>query len=199
MNKQEFIALLREKLEGLPVSEVKKSVDYFSEMIDDRLEEGMTEEEAVAEMEEIDEIVKKVTYDIPLPTLVKEKLKKKGSLSTLNIILLIIGFPIWAPLLLSCLAVVGSFFVAIFVILLSIIIGVIALIVGGIISIVLSPFRLMFGIANALVNFGIGAIIVGLGILLINPLKDVAKTLIEVAKWGVVKIKSLFITKNGGM
>jgi len=199
MNKQEFIALLREKLEGLPVSEVKKSVDYFSEMIDDRLEEGMTEEEAVAEMEEIDEIVKKVTYDIPLPTLVKEKLKKKGSLSTLNIILLIIGFPIWAPLLLSCLAVVGSFFVVIFVILLSIIIGVIALIVGGIISIVLSPFRLMFGIANALVNFGIGAIIVGLGILLINPLKDVAKTLIEVAKWGVVKIKSLFITKNGGM
>jgi Predicted membrane protein len=199
MNKQEFIALLREKLEGLPVSEVKKSVDYFSEMIDDRLEEGMTEEEAVAEMEEIDEIVKKVTYDIPLPTLMKEKLKKKGSLSTLNIVLLIIGFPIWAPLLIACLAVVGSFFIAIFAILISIIIGVIALIVGGIISIILSPFRLMFGIANALVNFGIGAIIVGLGILLINPLKDVAKTLIEVAKWGVVKIKSLFITKNGGM
>ena len=199
MNKKEFIALLREKLEGLPVSEVKKSIDYFSEMIDDRLEEGMSEEEAVAEMEDIDEIVRKVTYDVPLPVLMKEKLKTKSSPSLLTIILLIVGFPVWGPLLFVGLVIVASFFVVILALLFAIVVTIIALIIGGIISIIFSPFRIMFGIANALANFGIGAIVVGLGILLINPLKEVAKSLIEVAKWGVVKIKSLFISKKGGL
>ena len=40
MKKQEFIDEIRMRMEGLPEEEVTKSIDYYSEMIDDRIEDG---------------------------------------------------------------------------------------------------------------------------------------------------------------
>ena len=51
MNKREFSAKLREMLSGYQQSEVEERVAFYSEMIDDRMEEGLTEEEAVREVE----------------------------------------------------------------------------------------------------------------------------------------------------
>lgn len=48
MKKAEFLACLRQRLISLPEDEAGKSAAFYSEMIDDRIEEGMTEEEAVA-------------------------------------------------------------------------------------------------------------------------------------------------------
>lgn len=48
MKKAEFLVSLRQKLISLPEDEAGKSAAFYSEMIDDRMEEGMTEEEAVA-------------------------------------------------------------------------------------------------------------------------------------------------------
>ena len=47
MNKSEFLNSLEEKLKELPKDEIRKTIDYYDEMIDDRIEDGMTEEEAV--------------------------------------------------------------------------------------------------------------------------------------------------------
>ena len=48
MTKQEFLRALWNKLSALPSEDVGRALDYFSEMIDDRMENGLTEEEAVA-------------------------------------------------------------------------------------------------------------------------------------------------------
>lgn len=48
MTKSDFLDLLREKISRLPEWEAAKTVVYYSEMIDDRIEDGMSEEEAVA-------------------------------------------------------------------------------------------------------------------------------------------------------
>ena len=48
MNKQEFIALLRKGLSGLPQKELEERLTFYSEMIDDRIEEGLTETTAYA-------------------------------------------------------------------------------------------------------------------------------------------------------
>ena len=56
MNKQEFLSLLKQKLSKLPKQEIKERITFYSEMIDDRVEEGLSEEEAVLEIGNIDEI-----------------------------------------------------------------------------------------------------------------------------------------------
>ena len=48
MRKEEFLTALRAGLTGLSPEGVEKLVEFCSEMIDDRMEDGLTEEEAVA-------------------------------------------------------------------------------------------------------------------------------------------------------
>ena len=60
MNKTEFTEQLRAALKGLSEEDLKKSVDYYEEMIDDRMEDGIPEEEAVNGLGSIDEIKNKI-------------------------------------------------------------------------------------------------------------------------------------------
>lgn len=94
MNKKQFLEAIRNRIKGLPENDIDKSLDYYSEMIDDRVEDGMTEEEAVAALGTVDEIVAQILNDIPLQKLVKEKVRPKRSLSAFEILLLVLGFPI---------------------------------------------------------------------------------------------------------
>ena len=48
MNKQEFIVALCDRLVGLPEQEVEDRIGFYCEMIDDRIEDGLSEEDAVA-------------------------------------------------------------------------------------------------------------------------------------------------------
>lgn len=47
MNRYEFLAALSAKLSDLSPSDQRRVTDFYSEMIDDRIEEGLTEEEAI--------------------------------------------------------------------------------------------------------------------------------------------------------
>jgi hypothetical protein len=57
VKKTDFIAELRRRLSNLPPDEVDRTVSYFSEIIDDRIEDGIDEQEAVSSLEKIDDIV----------------------------------------------------------------------------------------------------------------------------------------------
>ena len=46
IRKAEFLAELERKLEGLPAEDLQRAKDYYTEMIDDRVEEGMSEKDA---------------------------------------------------------------------------------------------------------------------------------------------------------
>ena len=50
MNKIEFLAAVSAALGALPPEEIKGHINFLSEMIDDRVEEGLTEAEAIAAM-----------------------------------------------------------------------------------------------------------------------------------------------------
>ena len=56
MNKHEFLAALRRELTALPHDELTEQLNFYNEMIDDRMEEGMTEEEAVAAVGSVESI-----------------------------------------------------------------------------------------------------------------------------------------------
>ena len=57
MKRVEFLKELKAQLWALPEADRQNSLDYYSEMIDDRMEDGLTEEEAVAAIGDLDEIV----------------------------------------------------------------------------------------------------------------------------------------------
>lgn len=98
MTKERFEVELRKRLKGLPKEDIDSRVEFYSEMIDDRIESGMSEEEAVADIGNIDDIVAQIAKDTPFLHLVKEKVKPKRKIQTWEIILLVLGFPLWFPL-----------------------------------------------------------------------------------------------------
>ena len=71
MSKQEFLGALYNGLSGLPKEDIENSVQFYSEMIDDRMDEGMTENEAVEDIGSVNEIIQQILSESSLPKLVK--------------------------------------------------------------------------------------------------------------------------------
>ena len=91
MTKNEFLTELRVALAGLPEEDIEKSLEYYSEMIDDRVEDGLPEGEAVADLGSIEDIRKQILKDIPITKIIKEKVKPKRSFGGWEIAVIIIG------------------------------------------------------------------------------------------------------------
>ena len=101
MNKKEFLEELEKRLQALPKEEIQERLQFYSEAIDDRVEEGETEEQAIEEIGTLDEITWDIVKKTPLVTLVKEKVKPKRQIRAWEIVLIILGFPVWFPLLIT--------------------------------------------------------------------------------------------------
>ncbi|MBS7304660.1 MAG: DUF1700 domain-containing protein [Eubacteriales bacterium] len=112
MNKQEFLTELRAKLSGLPTDDVEERLGFYGEMIDDRTEEGVTEEQAVEEMGTVDQIASQIISEVPLTKIVREKIKPKRRLKAWEIALIVAGSPVWLALTIATLAVIFSLFAA---------------------------------------------------------------------------------------
>ena len=104
MTKREFLEQLAGKL---PQEEREERLAFYSEMIDDRMEEGLTEEEAVASIDVAEE-------NIP-----EEKPKSKRKWTAGETVLLVLGSPVWVSLLIAAFAVVFSLYASLWAILIS--------------------------------------------------------------------------------
>ena len=198
MDKLDFLLALGERLDVLPDADRRASLDYYSEMLDDLMESGMTEAEAVASLGSVDAIAEEILMDIPLPKLVKAKMKKRRRLTGTEITLLIVGFPIWAPLLISAFAVVFSVYVSLWAVVISLyatdlalagcalgsLVGAIMMFVGG------QP-------ASALLFLGAMLVLVGLAIMLFFGCNAAAKGACKLGKLTLRGIKACFIRKEG--
>ncbi|MBQ2718974.1 MAG: DUF1700 domain-containing protein [Clostridia bacterium] len=112
MGKAEFLSELRRRLFGLPEGEVAERLGFYSEMIDDRMEEGLSEEEAVAAIGSMQEIYLDIVDDIPLSAIVRERIKPYRRMSPWGIVATVLSSPIWLSLLVALLAVVVSLYAA---------------------------------------------------------------------------------------
>ncbi len=101
MKKQEFLNELRSKLVGLPKEDIDNRINFYEEMINDRMDDGKSEEEAVADIGSVDEVVRQIANETPMLKLVAEKAKPKRALRAWEIVLIILGFPLWFPLLIT--------------------------------------------------------------------------------------------------
>lgn len=112
MHKQEFLAQLRTELSGLPQDDISERMTFYSEMIDDQIEEGLSEEEAVAAIGSAPEIAAQIIAETPLVKIAKERIQVKRQLATWEIVLLVLGFPIWFSIGIAAVAVCFSLYVS---------------------------------------------------------------------------------------
>ena len=106
MTKYEFLEKLQTKLRNLPENEVGERINFYSEMIDDRMEEGLSEQEAIVAVGTIEEIAYQISEEIHLANPPKPKRK----LRAWEIVLLVLGSPLWVSLLIVGFAVAFSLY-----------------------------------------------------------------------------------------
>ena len=197
MNKKEFLVQLRMGLSGLPQDDIEERLAFYSEMIDDRMEEGLSEAEAVCAMGSVDSVVAQILADIPLTKLVKEKVKPNRMLKTWEIVLLVLGSPIWLSLLIAVFAVFLSVYVVIWsavVALWSIDVSFAACSLGGIISAAIFVFQ--ENILTGIAMLGAGICCIGLSVFLFFGCIAVTKGILLLTKKITLGIKTLFVGKE---
>jgi uncharacterized membrane protein len=119
MEKLDFLLALHEKLLHLPKDNVEERLNFYNEIIEDRMEEGLSEEEAVSSIGSVDEIAKQVLEDIGYVSLNDTQIKPKQKRKIGELILLILGSPIWLSLLVAVFAIILSLYISIWTVIIS--------------------------------------------------------------------------------
>lgn len=198
MNKEQFLAAVRQRRAGLPQSDIDRFLDYYAEMIDDRMEDGLSEGEAVAAMGTPEYVASQILMDTPLPKLVKAKTKASNRLNGWEVLLLVLGAPVWLPLGFAALIVILSLCITVCAVLFSLFISVFAIGISGIACIGSGIGGLVFtGLSAKMVALtGAGLLLTGVAILLFLAFRQAVKGIVWGCKWGVRKVKSWFVKKG---
>lgn len=197
MNKQEFLTQLRKGLSGLPQNDIDERIVFYSEMIDDRIEEGLSEEEAVAQVGSVDEIVAQIIAETPFTKIAKERIKPKRQLKTWEIVFLALGSPIWFSLAIAAISVVFSLYVSLWSVVISFWAVFVSLAACSICGIVASAILAILGKGLAgVAMFSAGLICGGLSIFTFFGCKAVTKGVIILTEKIAVGIKNCFIKKE---
>ena len=199
MSRDAFIGELRHRMAGLPQETVERTVEYCSELIADSMEDGLTEAEAVSRLGSLDEIVASVVKDTPLTQIVQTRVqeKKAKGVSGWVILLLVLGAPVWLPLLIAVLAVVLAVFIALWAVVIALWAAVGAIILTGFAAMVAGVIELMrVHLPQGLVLLGGGLVCLGLCALLYLLMKLITVGAAKLCKWIWTGIKSLFVGKS---
>ncbi len=196
MKKKDFIRELKFKIRKLDKKEVEDIISYYSELIDDRIEQGENEEDIILSLGSIDLIAKNIfeeknisNEDIEIvesEIVDNKKAKYNNDTTVLKILLLVLLFPLWISL--------GVFFLTILIIILSVFFAIavssIALIASGIFTLIGSFIHFAFNFGAGIIQLGVSFLIIALGLLLFSILPlfgKLGKGFIKIMKKGVFK------------
>ena len=197
MTKHEFAEALKAKLSALPKDELEERISFYCEMIDDRTEEGLSEEEAVSAIGSVDEIAEQIISDIPLSKIVMEKVAPKRRFKVWEIVLLALGSPVWLSLAVAAVAVVFSLYVLLWSVIISLW-AIFASFSGSAFGIIISGCVFIFT-DFALVGLsmvGASLILAGVAVFSFFGCKAATKGIIALTKKIALGIKMLFLKKE---
>lgn len=194
MNKQEYLERLRAALAQMPPEELERQIAYYDELISDMCEDGMSEAEATARLGDPETVAAELLAALPLGTLVRSRIRSAGSLSGLTIALLVLGFPLWFPLLVSFFAVVFSVLVTFWALAFSF--GAVVLALG--VSAVAIPIGIVTGqlTGSPLMLAGCALVAAGLCVLGALALPPLFRGIAALCRAFFRAVKSIFIKKE---
>lgn len=200
MNKKKFLLRLKRALRGCAPAEIQNRLAFYAEMIDDRMEEGLTEKDAVLEIGAPEKIADEILSEMKA-----EGKEAKRPLGTGAKILIALGSPVWLSLVIavfavvfslavSALAIVFSLFVCLFAVLISLCAVGVSLGVSGAACIVGSVVCAFTGrIPEALMIAGTGFVLLALGVIFFHLCRPAGKWILRAMEktWSYFK-KAVF-------
>lgn len=82
MNKEQFLNQLAQRLNHLSEQDLFRLTEFFSETIDDRMEDGMSEEQAVAALGDPEQIIREILQEnggVPAPRASEPETERTGN------------------------------------------------------------------------------------------------------------------------
>ena len=111
MNKETFLTQLTNALSAMDPMERRRTVQYYREILEDQIEEGMSEEDAVAGMEPVEEIAARLLPENGAPAKKKRRRRRTWLLIAASPPLLVAGV-ILLSLFIAAWSVILSLFAA---------------------------------------------------------------------------------------
>lgn len=173
MNKQDFLNKLKAQLQKFGIKNSEDYLNYYSEYLDDLIENGATESEAVEKIGGVKKVLVEIISDndVEIPQ-AKDRLKS---------ILLIGSLPVWGPIL-------AAVYIILIALLLAIAFCSLAFIVMGVWTF-LGSFVVIFktSLSYAGFQFGVALLLIGLSLLLEQLFVASGKKLLDLNKFMLKK------------
>jgi uncharacterized membrane protein len=197
MTKNEFLQALADGIAGLPAEDAKHWTEYYTEMLEDRIEDGMSEEEATAALGDPAQIARQILSQIPLPKLIKNKVSPKRKLFVWEIILIVLGSPVWLSLAIAAAAVFFSFFICLWSAIACLWVCALGIAVCAPAGVILCGVQLWLGaVAQGFLLLGCGIAAAGLAVLWYYFSLWLTRLLWRFNKAFLLLVKSLFVERR---
>lgn len=180
MNRDEWIDELRGLLErrGVPASEVADALEYYAEAIDDRIEQGIPEHEATAQIGSPAQACDAVAESVPVAKRAVAAATATRERKTLIAVLLLVGAVVWVPLAFGLLGAAAGVYATIWAAVLVVWTGVGSLLACGVAAVPLACYSAACGaLAEGLFSGGALLALGAAGVALI-PLGIIASVLL---------------------
>jgi uncharacterized membrane protein len=183
MNKITFHHELVKRLsKTFPDVEIQNAVNYYEEIIDERVEHGETEEDVVASFGEMQTIVSKITAEIVVNR--SNSKSVKDAWRNFFIILAICSSPVLVPVAIAFVAVLVGLAVTFVSVIFALVVAAGAILIS-LIPIMIGLFATGAGVPEIMI--GIGAALIVLGLLTVVIIKCY-----QIGAWVFIKISALF-------
>lgn len=170
MNKTKYLKKLYRKVYFVSKEERQSIVDYYSEIIDDLMENGKSEESAVSELESPEVIASNYRKQQK-----NERVESEKQIPTWFWIALIAGSPIWLGLLCAAIGIVVGISCAV--------LGVsVGFTIGGLFAAIYGLITMFTDFAFGLSMFGTGLFLCALGLLVTIGIISLSKKIITKIK-----------------
>ena len=171
MDKETFLKRLNKALGSLSAAERAKTVQYYREILEDRMEDGIPEEEAVAALGPVEQIAGEI--------LAEQGTGNHARRSWGSTALIALGSPLWLVLLAAVAAVLFAMYVTAWAVIVTLFSGVAALGAGALAGIFAMVLFAGSYPMTGLFLLGAGLACAGLGILLFFPVLALSKWLVR--------------------
>lgn len=195
MNKLEFLAALRTALGKLPEQEVRASLDFYAEAIDDRVEDGAAEEEAVAALGPVPAIAAQIIAEAP--PIPKAVAKMKTDSHVVNVVLAVVLSPVWVPLAFAFALAVACIYLSLWMLVAALWVCVACLILCAPIGIVGAVYCTATGFPlTGLWLLGCGLAGCGIGLFSLLGVKAASVGVVKLTRLFANAVKGLFVRRK---
>lgn len=188
MNKKDFLQKLDGYINVLPKAEKERLLNYYSEILEDRIEEGLTEEEAVLSLEKVEDIADQLLAEHKM-----QKSDTSGKISdTKRNWLLALTSPFWIFGVFAYLMLLLAGYILIGALIFTLVAFLISFAVGTVAGLFSLSFAFPMSTIHGMLNLSVTITCAGLFIFSLWGYKRGIRRLLSWGKWMALKTGVLF-------